>query len=69
MSYKLTDLYAHNREVARKHPAVWSKFRWQMRGTLYGREELNDAFTFYRLGWWHAMLHVQNRAGVPEIDV
>jgi len=41
---------------ARKHPA-WNGFKQEMRGKSYGREPLNAAWAFYKLGWddgWNA---------------
>ena len=56
MSYKITILYAHNRELAEKYPEVWSKFRWRMRGTQYPRVVLNALFKAYRTGWYDHLL-------------
>jgi hypothetical protein len=60
--YFLEDLHAHNRKIAERFPEVWSKFRWYMRGCVYGNEQLNDAFTMYHRGWYDHILHERKHA-------
>lgn len=42
---------------AEKKHAAWGAFKSAMRGKAYGREALNQAWAFFRLGWdegWNA---------------
>jgi hypothetical protein len=60
VKYSLEDLTPENSAWAVSYPPLWSAFRWEMRHKDYGHYALNDAFYFFRKGWWGSLAVERN---------
>jgi hypothetical protein len=58
----INNLDSGHRKSALENPVVWDKFAVEMKGCVYGVEELTDAW-FYFLQGWRAHEHFTTHLG------